>query len=482
MKQIFQFTITLLLLNGIAQAQPDTLWTKTYGDSTYNRGRYVQQTNDGGFIVLGSTGSLGIFYSDIYLIKTDAWGGEQWNRTFGGDDSDEAGCVIQTNDNGYIIAGYTESFGAGTEDVYLIKTDSLGIEQWSYTYGDSIHEFGLSIDLTDDGGYIVTGYKSPDGLEADLLLMKVDSLGAECWSQTYNYSDITFGNYVLQTDDGGYVVAGSCIPGSSSPAWDILLLKTDSLGFEQWHRTYAENEHQIGQYIDKTDDGGYILVGCTGTQFNSSTILVKTDSIGNEQWSQVFDYEEYIAGSCVQQTFNGDYIVSGTISNPSFDSLDVYLLKTDSNGNEIWNQTYGGLQGDYGANVQQTEDGGYIIAGSSFSYGAGSMDIYLIRLDTEGTLVEDFGRNSLVNFVLYPPFPNPFNDIAVIRFENRLSMQMDLEVFDITGKRVATLLEGQMSTGISEIYWEVENMASGLYFIRLNAGRDSKIQKVIYLK
>jgi len=206
-------------------------WTHIYGGSDYDWGLSVAQTSDGGYIVVGDTYSFGAGEKDVYLVKTDAMGDTIWTRTYGGSSYDYGYSVAQTSDGGYIVAGGTESFGAGYCDVYLVKTGSDGDTIWTRTYGGSDDDWGYSVAQTSDGGYIIAGETNSFGAgERDVYLVKTDTVGDTIWTRTYGGSDNDWGYSVAQTFDGGYIVAGSTIS-FGADSGDVYLVKTDSLGF-----------------------------------------------------------------------------------------------------------------------------------------------------------------------------------------------------------------------------------------------------------
>jgi len=356
----------------------DTLWTKIFGESREStNGNSVEQTSDGGFIITGSTNSGA--RDDVWLLKTDDQGNEEWNRTFGGSSLDGGNSVQQTSDGGYIIAGETESLGAGSRDAWLIKTDNQGNEAWNRTFGGSDWDAIRSVQQTLDGGFILTGFTSSFGAGraffSDVWLIKTDSNGDEVWSKTFGTSEDESGNFVQQTLDGGYIITGQ---GSSG----IWLIKTDSSGDEVWSKTFGGG---FSASVQQTSDGGYIIIG----NIFGGAWLIKTDISGNEEWNNTYGgigetgSDRAFSG---QQTSDGGYILCGINESSSAGFEDFWLLKTDDQGNEAWSRTYGGCCQDECSSVQQTSDGGYIMTGNTSPDGEGSF-LWLIKTDSEGNTV-----------------------------------------------------------------------------------------------
>ncbi len=352
-------------------------WSQTFGGSSYDEGYAVQQTNDGGYIITGATLSFGVGDWDVWLIKIDSNGNEEWNSTFGGNSYDRGYSVQQTDEGGYIIAGCTHSFGEGEFDFWLIKTDSNGNEEWNSTFGGINVDWGCSVDQTVDGGYMIAGYTESFGEgEFDFWLIKTDSNGNEEWNSTFGGSNHDRCFSGQQTDDGGYILTGYTVSfDSDGTGCDVWLVKTDSNGSEEWSSTFGEtgipNKFDMGYDVQQTDDGGFIIAGDTEIYYvsMSDVLLIKTDSSGNEVWAETFGGSAADRGRSVQQTFDGGYIIAGWAVSFIGPDPDVWLIKTDINGDEEWNSIYGYEEnsGEWGYAVQQTNDGGYIIAGATMS-------------------------------------------------------------------------------------------------------------------
>ena len=362
---------------------PETEWNKTYGGTESDDASCVVQTSDGGYAVVGWT----IFGGDtnVWLVKTDSSGNAEWDKKFGEEDANCQGhSLVQTSDGGYAIGGrHFTDLRQG--DFWLIKTDLYGNMEWNKTYGGFDDEGPAFVVQTGDGGYVLAGNTESYGSGGpDFWLVKTNSSGEIEWTRTYGGTDWDSAVSVVQTNDGGYAVAGWT---SLFPAWssDFWLVKTDVYGNMEWNKTYGGFDDEGPGFVVQTSDGGYAVAGSTQS-FGSGGgdfWLVKTDSSGNAQWNRTYGGTSPDEVESLVQTSDGGYIMAGTTISFGTGEFDVWLVRTDSLGNAQWNRTYGGTDFDFGRSIKQTSDGGYVVAGRTDSFGSGGGDFWLIKLVPE---------------------------------------------------------------------------------------------------
>lgn len=357
---------------------PDTLWTKIFGESgASDLANSVQQTSDGGYILAGYTGSYGDASTNAWLIKTDGDGNQQWDYTYGGANSCRAYCVQQTSDGGYVFAGMIYTGVAPNTDIWLIKTDGSGVVEWDKTFDAMDIDEGYCVQQTSDGGYVLTGFYKNWNCPATLWLIKTDEAGDSLWSRSYGGA---VGRSIRETADGGYAIAGNISPYGYEGS-DVFLLRTDEGGDSLWTRRYAVEVGNLANCLQNTLDGGFIMAGSTtDSEFYNNIYLIKTDAEGNELWHRIFDRSEADWGYGVQQTSNGGYIIVGTTAKTSY---DIWVIKTDALGYKQWDRIINGRGSEYGYSIQQTTDGGYIIAGYTTALGEIYGDAWLVRLEAE---------------------------------------------------------------------------------------------------
>ena len=360
-------------------------FVKTFTGNGDDIGSSVIQADDDGYVLLGTTNSFGSGLNDLWLIKTDSYGNEQWSRTFGGIANDVGSIVQKTLDGGYIIIGTTASYGNGSDDIWLIKTTADGDQVWNMFYGENGSESGAAVQQTNDGGYILVGKSfSEENNSFDIWLIKTDSEGNRSWSHLIGGPGIEEGFYVQQTTDNGYIIVGTTTSYGNGMD-DIWLIKTDSEGNRQWNKTFGGAGGDKGFSVDQAQDEGYFITGCFNCDSNESNVfIIKTNREGQQLWSQNFGGSSYEWGRYGHQTDDGGYIITGLTTSLGDGSSDAWLIRTDSQGQEIWNKTFGGVSGDGSSFVQQTNEGGYIFIGYTTSFESSGSDIWLIKTDSSG--------------------------------------------------------------------------------------------------
>jgi parallel beta-helix repeat protein len=357
-------------------------WNKTYGGTGSDFALALVQTVDGGCALAGRTYSFGAGSSDIWLVKTDASGNHLWNRTYGGTGEDRTSSLVQTVDGGYALAGTTYSFGAGSSDIWLVKTDESGNHLWNRTYGgireDDPAHFVVQ---TVDGGYALAGRTYSFGAgSSDMWLIKTDAGGNRLWDRTYGGTSVDGVFAFVQTVDGGYALAGHT-NSFGAGNYDFWLVKTDSAGNMVWNRTYGGTNEDWAYALIQTADEGYALIGETWSfgGGNSDVWLVRTDAFGNHLWNKTYGGTSVDGVFAFVQTVDGGYALAGHTYSFGAGSCDAWLVKTDAFGNHEWNETYGGIAEDYACRLIPTANDSYVLAGSTGSFGAGSDDFWLVR-------------------------------------------------------------------------------------------------------
>ncbi|OHB90348.1 MAG: hypothetical protein A3D89_04340 [Planctomycetes bacterium RIFCSPHIGHO2_02_FULL_52_58] len=320
---------------GPAFSAPDG-WDATYGGFDYDRANSIHETRDGGYIVAGETRSFSVGRIDIWVLKLRPDGTVEWQKTYGGFDRESAESVQQARDGGYIVAGYTGSFGAGKGDVWILKLRADGTVEWQKTYGGANGDVAESVCETRDGGYIVAGWTRSFGAgKEDVWVLKLRADGTVEWQKTYGGVNVDEVRSIRQTNDSGYVVAGGT-RSFGTKAFDVWVLKLRADGTVEWQKTYGGVNVDVSKSVQQTRDGGYIIAGYT-----------MSFSIGE---------------------------------------ADIWVLKLRADGTIAWQKTYGGVEDDRANSVQQISDGRYIVAGNTGSFSAGSHDIWVLKLNSNGSI------------------------------------------------------------------------------------------------
>lgn len=486
------FIIILLFISlNVESQEPSILWVKAYGGNYgWNHGESVVQTRDGGFIVAGykevfkapnSTTSLRDI-DRVYVVRTDSTGDTLWTREYGGKSDDRGYSVQQTGDGGFIIVGKTRSFGAGGFDAYLIRIDSIGDTLWTKTYGTVDNEEGWSVDLTSDGGFVIAGWTThvnPPGY--NVYLVRTDSVGDTLWNKTYQDGEAYS---VKHTKDKGFIVTGYSVDTANNYDYQLFLIRTDSTGDTLWTKTYGDKDSpEEGRSVQQTIDNGFIISGSKGVGKSDNTYLIRTDSRGDTLWTKMYNLGDITRGNSLEQTGDSGFIVAGCIGG------DVLILRTDHKGETLWTKTYGTeTLIETGKSVQQTSDGGYIVAGTGrLETDSSGVYMILIRLDKDNTEIQKESTDDFEMIENYTISYDYENNSISINYYIPYSGDVKLEVYDTKGKLVKVIVDKFKNSGIHTVKWDTKKdggklIAGGVYFLRLSANDFSTSKKVTILK
>ena len=462
----------------------------------------LAQTVDGGYVVVGQATIFGEARGDAFVRKTDKYGREEWTKLFGGSSSDDGKDVVALNDGSSVIGGDTQSFTIGDPaQVYLFKIDSQGALLWQKDFGGAYEDQCNSIIQASDGGFIIAGNtKTETFASTDAYVIKTDSDGNLQWSKSYGgqYGEDAFD--IISTSDGGYIFVGN-YQESLNP--DIHLVKIDATGNELWSKTFSTPYPDEGRSICSTSDGGYIIGGYTTGENAKDGYLLKINADGEQQWSKSYGGPHSDYFSSVVQTPDGGYLCAGAINqffSQEFIYDDLYVVKTDSDGNLIGEEQFGDVYDDYATGMIKTKEGGYIISGSTqLIFVSGEFterkESYLLGVNVDGNITEvKINDNSTIPslFSLSQNYPNPFNPSTTIQFdisplEDQSSSYVLLKIYDVIGNELTTLVDKELTAGNYKVEFNSTNvtgykLSSGIYFYRLISGNLSIIKKMVLLK
>ena len=498
MNKIFKYYLIALffiVLKNISAQNLQVIWEKTYDAGEFESPSKVITTNDTSMLVCGNKISEQNGFSDILLIKTDTSGNVLWQKTYGGDKDDRAVSIYQTNDNSYLIVGYTNSFknDENDYDIYLLKLTKDGDTLWTKSVGtDSTLEYAYSSILTSDNNILVVGLKtSIMYINTDILLIKMDLNGNVIWEKTYGGEGAEIGEYALETDDKGFLITGETSSyGPAIPFFtNIYLVRTDANGDSLWTRYYGNVWYDYSRSIVKTNDNSYIVSGSYATNGEevSDFSVLKVQDNGDTAWTRLYgaDGNEYCYGS-INTEDNGSILIGTTNSAVlgSVGSYDIYLVNINTNGDTIWTQTVGTSEYESAKGMVKTSDGNYIIYGSRKPFAiSNASDILLVKVNLNGISgITEYINSSQPDFKLEQNYPNPFNPVTKIRYSIPKSNLVTLKVYDVLGKEVSTLVDQYLLAGEYEVKFDASNLPSGVYIYKLSSGNYIKAKKLILLK
>jgi len=358
----------VLLAAACSMAIPPTMWEKEYGGVEYEGVNWVENTPDGGFVMVGSCILSGTTSQDVWIFKVNAHGDVVWDRHYGGSDDQEGECVVAAPGGGYMIVGSHSIELTGLSDIYLLRVSEAGDSMWARThsYGDS--DSGQGIANAYGGGYVITGWADIYGMgDSDVYLMKLDSDGNFVSGVVAGGPAVDWAQRIHQTSDGGYIVVGGTRSyGSGSE--DVYLLKFDGTLANEWQKFYGGTGWDSGYDVCETSDGGFVAAGRTpeGPGGNCA-FLVRTNSSGDSVWTRPYGGTGTDYALSITATFDGKYVFAGMTDSWGAGSYDVYVQKVASNGAPLMMETYGGADSDRGNCILATPDDGLLVVGRTYN-------------------------------------------------------------------------------------------------------------------
>jgi len=472
----------------------DTIVITTYGDTLAEGGRSLCKTMDGGYLISGFTYSSGEGYSDALLMKVDAGGNQQWIRTIGGSLPDYANDAIETSDGNYLACGFTFSSGAGSADLLVFKTGPTGNVIWSRTYGGTGYDIGKSVCETFDGKYMVCGYTESfgNGID-DIYLIKLDTAGNILWQNTYGSAESDMGNHVIETTDSAYVIAGNAgnrIPFPGYGWWgdrNACLLKVDADGNLIYEKKYNQsNYQQWGNAVVETADHHFMIAG--NNDLTSSELLnaylIKASPDGSKEWARSYGESTYYDyGNAISASSDSSYLICGTTKSVS-NGNDVYFLKVDKNGNKLSKKIIGEEGFDWGSALCSAE-GKEILVGTTNSYGSGGYDIMLIELTDLSSPVRDLSGRKEQSSAILNCSPNPFSNSVSFRLFISGNGLATLSIADLCGRGIRTYPE--IPPGDRILTWDGRDnsgipVKQGIYFLVLQSKTGIQTQKIMLIR
>jgi len=349
-------------------------WAKTYGGKGLDLAFTIKQTEDRGYIIGGESWSSSSFFSDAWVIKLDAHGNIQWQKRYGGSLNDAIYSIDKTKDGGFIVAGETGASVPLLGLFWVVKIDGNGQIQWQKTYGQG---WVYSIQQTSEGGYVAVGVN-----KGKPWVVKLDDQGNIQWQKGYGRIVGDLAQSIKQTSEGGYVIAGMT-------RGKIWILKLNSAGETEWQKTYREGFLDANFSIQQTEDGGYILASVSLTFESGYTDIwiLKLDSVGEIEWQKSYGGSGLEMVHSIEQTREGGFVVAGWTDSFGSGNMDAWLLKLNLKGEIEWQKAYGGSGVDLATSINPTQDGGYVVAGATNSFGVGEMDIWVLKVDANGNIL-----------------------------------------------------------------------------------------------
>ncbi len=381
MKPLLHILLAFALITQSA-AFGQTTFQKAIGGTANDQAYDLIRAIDGAYVAAGETVDPNTFDLNMFLVKFTAQGDTVWTRSIGADLRDEtAASIRQTSDGGFVLCGTGQSFGPDASNIVIVKTDDEGAVSWTKTFGASAIETGKMAQQTADGGYIVLGTSEVIGAPSDICLIKTDPDGDTTWTRILSVGPDCYdvANAIVQTNDGGYLITG--VENEPGVFGGMSVIRTDANGDVLWAKCF--NGSNAGYSMKQTSDGGCVVLGTHYTT-NFDLYLAKLDAQGDTSWTRSFGGTDAEDGASVVETNDGGFIIAGGTRSFGAGLKDAYLVRTDVNGDLSWSRAYGIGNFDLAFAARSTDDGGFMAVGQTNSFGPGQSSMYVIRTDASG--------------------------------------------------------------------------------------------------
>jgi hypothetical protein len=468
MKPLLNF---MLLIPILCLGQSIT-WNKTFDLGQQDFGYSIVQTNDGDYALTGYTGSGD--WPNLLVMKLDSNGDTIWSKIYADVGHSQGFSICKSPDNGYVVSGFTcENENYWNYVMYILKIDENGDTVWSKKFGNG-NTFARRVIPTFNGGYAVLGGNY--AMFADqIIILKLNELGEEEWTKTYNFNGSPYLMYSLeQSEDSSYILAGR------RPAQtgydDIWLMKLDTFGDTLWTKTYGEQWiHESGYYALPATGGGYIITATRDIPNYplNDLIFMKTNNDGNILWEKSYGGLSIKEAYVIRHTSDYGYIACGRYYESS-GLQGMYIIKLSYEGDTSWTQTYESSFLSYANDIFQTEDFGYIVCGGVSEYPGVLRNIWVLKLNENGLVSEP--ENRLITYSRYlRNYPNPFNNYTNLEFDlSYIASEIDLAIYSVTGEKVKEIKFSNLQIGKNSVRINTSNFIPGIYYCTM------KIKENIY--
>ena len=470
--------LSIIIMATSVKTQPlDSLWFKEYGNIMDDIGFDAIEADEGEYIVVGKT-QVSQYNWDGYAVKLDINGDIIWEKTYGGAQNEQLQSIAPGLYFGYVITGYTSTDSNGLSDIWILFIDDNGDSLASVKYGNWASDQGYYIRPTVDQGFIVVSRSEIYQWGDQVHLMKLDVGLDTVWTKLYGGPMQDYGRCVEETSDYGYIIAGRSYTTPYPESGDAWVIKTDSNGDTIWTKKYGGDDEDIFYSLLETDDG-YIFVGQTWS-FGAGlkdVYVVRTDDNGDTIWTRTYGGEGAEMAYRIFEAEDGNYVVAGYYTSYSGDNRDVYVIKIDGDGNLIWEEFYGDSNdSEYMYGGAPTSDGGYVFTGRVDYFSGSEDDLFVLKIGKANSGI-DFNRTE--NNSDFYNYPNPIINSTTFNLNIPAKSFVELTIYNSFGQKIETIIQKQLNGGHQEIEWDAGNLPDGIYFCKLETLNNVLVRKIL---